>query len=79
MTKTDRWMDVLSQDELSQLMELHDWRSWLSFATNWGLIFASFALVATVPHPLTILLALFVIGGRQLGLAVMMHDPVTKK
>lgn len=74
MTKTESWTDALSNDELHELMELHDWRSWLSFATNWGLIFASFALVAALPHPLTILLALFVIGGRQLGLAVLMHE-----
>jgi fatty acid desaturase len=32
------------------------------------------ALVAWLPHLLTILLALFVIGARQLGLAVLMHE-----
>jgi fatty acid desaturase len=31
-------------------------------------------MVAAWPNPLTILLALFLIGGRQLGMAILMHD-----
>lgn len=53
---------------------MNDWHSWASVATNWGLVFAAFALVAYVPHPLTVLLALAVIGTRQLGLSVLMHE-----
>jgi fatty acid desaturase len=41
---------------------------------NWGLVFGSMALVAWWPNLLTVLIALFVIGARQLGLAVLMHD-----
>jgi fatty acid desaturase len=51
-----------------------DWRSWLSLAVNWGLVAAAMALVAVWTNPLTIILAVFVIGARQLGLAVFMHD-----
>ena len=69
-----RWLDALSREEISQLLEMNDWRSWRSVATNWGLVFASFALVAAWPNPLTVLLALFLIGARQLGFAVMMHE-----
>jgi fatty acid desaturase len=53
---------------------MRDLRAWISIAVNWGLITASFALVAVWPHPLTIVGALFVLGGRQLGLAVLMHE-----
>ena len=53
---------------------MKDWRTWLSIGVDWGLIAASFALVAVAPNPLTIVLALFVIGARQLGLAVLMHE-----
>jgi len=74
MTTSEGWLDALSPAELRELMRLHDWRSWLSITLNWGLVFGSFALVAFVPHPLTLLLALFVIGARQLGLAVLMHE-----
>jgi fatty acid desaturase len=53
---------------------MNDWRSWASVAINWVLVLASFALVAAWPNPLTVILALFVIGARQLGFAVMMHE-----
>lgn len=68
------WQEALPPDERRRLLALHDWRSWQSIATNWGLVFASFALVAAWPNPLTVVLAVFVIGGRQLGLAILMHD-----
>ncbi len=68
------WRDYLSKEELAGLREMEDWRSWLSVAVNWGLVFASMALVAAWPNPLTVLLAVFVIGARQLGMAVMMHE-----
>src|SRR5581483_9840992 len=47
---------------------------WVSIAVDWGLVAAAFALVAVAPNPLTIIVALFVIGARQLGLAVLMHE-----
>ena len=68
------WRDVLSQQDIHGLLEMHDLRSWWTLAVNWGLVFAAFALVAVWPNPLSIVLALFVIGARQLGLAVIMHD-----
>jgi fatty acid desaturase len=67
-------MNHLSRDEIKDLLTFHDWRSWLSLVTDWGLIGASFALVAVAPNPFTVVLALLVIGGRQLGLAVLMHE-----
>jgi fatty acid desaturase len=71
---TPGWKEALSRDDLRELLELRDWRSWLSITVNWGLVFGSFALVARWPNPLTILAALFVIGARQLGFAVLMHE-----
>ncbi len=40
----------------------------------WGLIFGSMALFVWWPHPLTLVVAVMVIGTRQLGLAILMHD-----
>jgi fatty acid desaturase len=40
----------------------------------WALIGASMALFAWWPNPFTFLLGVMVIGGRQLGLAILMHD-----
>ena len=68
------WQAALSREEIRELLTLRDWRSWLSIAANWGVIGAAFALVAVWPNPLTVLVALFVIGARQLGLAVLMHE-----
>ena len=40
----------------------------------WALIFSSMALFVWWPNPFTFLLAVMVIGARQLGLAILMHD-----
>ncbi len=69
-----RWRDALSPEELASLKTLHDWRSWFSITLNWGIVAATFALVAAWPNVFTILLALLLIGGRQLGFAVFMHE-----
>ena len=61
------------REEIDELLEMHDWRSWASLGIDWGLVFGAMALVAWLPHVLTVLLALFLIGARQLGLAVLMQ------
>ncbi len=72
------WREQLSREEISALLRFEDWRSWWSIAFNWGMVFASMAMVAWWPHgptlPLPIVVALFVIGARQLGFAVLMHE-----
>jgi fatty acid desaturase len=73
LVKAD-WRAALSREELAPLLAQSDLRSWISIGVDWGLVLASFALVAAWPNPLTILAALFVIGARQLGLAVLMHE-----
>jgi fatty acid desaturase len=40
----------------------------------WGVIALAMALFVWLPNPLTFLVAVMVIGGRQLGLAILMHD-----
>ena len=40
----------------------------------WALIAGSMVLFAWWPNPFTFLLGVMVIGGRQLGLAILMHD-----
>jgi fatty acid desaturase len=68
------WREALTREEVNDLLRIKPWRSWLSVATNWSIVFASFALVAFWPSPLTILAALFLIAARQLGCAALMHD-----
>jgi fatty acid desaturase len=68
------WQEALSAAERRELLAIRAWRAWLSLAIDWGLIGAAFALVAVAPNPLTVLLAIVIIGGRQLGLAILMHE-----
>jgi fatty acid desaturase len=68
------WRELVTRDEIDALLAMRDARSWLSVATNWSIIAASFALVAWAPNPLTVLIALILIGARQLGCAVLMHE-----
>jgi fatty acid desaturase len=68
------WRDLVTRDEIDTWLAMEDWRSWLSIAVDWGIVFASMALVAVWPNPLSIVAALFLIGARQLGFAVMMHE-----
>ena len=68
------WRSALTRDEIDDLLEMRDLRTWGSIALNWGLIAAAMALVAYWPNVLTVVIALFVIGTRQLGFAVLMHE-----
>lgn len=68
------WRDALTREEVRELLRQRDLPSWVSLLANWGLVFGAMALVAAWPNPLTVILALFVIGARQLGLAVLMHE-----
>ena len=68
------WRAALTHEEVRSLLEFRDLRSWLSILTNWSLVFAAFGLVALWPNPLTVVVALLVIGARQLGDAVLMHE-----
>jgi fatty acid desaturase len=43
-------------------------------ASNWLLVFTAMGLVVWWPNPLTVIVALFVIGARQLGMAIIMHE-----
>jgi fatty acid desaturase len=68
------WREAFTREEIAGLLAIRDLRSWLSVATNWGLVFGALALVTAWPNPLTVIAALFVIGARQLGCAVLMHE-----
>lgn len=64
----------LHPDQIARLRQRSDgWGLWLVFHA-WGTIAAAMALVALWPNPLTWLLAVAVIGSRQLGLLILMHD-----
>jgi fatty acid desaturase len=68
------WRETLTREDIARLMKPNDLRAWVTVGVNWGIVFASMALVAAWPNPLTVVIALVLIGTRQLGCAVVMHE-----
>ncbi len=66
--------DLMTASELEEVRTRSTWKGFALVAHAWALIVASIALVAIWPNPLTFLLAVAIIGSRQLGLAILMHD-----
>jgi fatty acid desaturase len=63
-----------SNEEIKTLMQKSDLKAVLGIATTWGWIAFALALAGLFPNPLTIIIALFIIGGKQLGCAIILHD-----
>lgn len=66
--------DYLSAEEVQYYTRKSDMRGMRVLAANWLSILIIFSVVYLFPNPITILLAIVLIGGRQLGLAILMHE-----
>jgi fatty acid desaturase len=66
--------ELLTPEQVQRLRGKSDLVGALLVLHAWGLIFGSMALFVWWPNPLTFMLAMMVIGTRQLGLAILMHD-----
>jgi len=66
--------ELLTPEQVQCLRAKSDLVGALLVVHAWGLILGSMALFVWWPNPFTFLLAVMVIGGRQLGLAILMHD-----
>ena len=69
-----RARDLMSDEELVAVRTRVLWKSVGLIAHAWALILGAMAMVALWPNPFTFLLAVAIIGSRQLGLAILMHD-----
>lgn len=65
---------VFTPAELAQVRARSDLTGLLCIVHAWAVIGAAMALYALWPNPLTFVLAVAIIGTRQLGLAILMHD-----
>lgn len=65
---------LLSPSQLALVRARSDLRGISVVAHAWIVIFGSMAVVAAFPNPLTYIAAIAIIGARQLGLAILMHD-----
>jgi fatty acid desaturase len=66
--------DILPAAVLAPLTRKSDWRGVALVVHCWAAIFAAMAFFAWWPNPLSFVLGTIVIGGRQQGLAALMHD-----
>lgn len=64
----------LTPEEIRPLAQRSDLWGALLLLHCWGVIAAALALFALWPNPLTFLVAVVLIGSRQLGLAILMHE-----
>jgi fatty acid desaturase len=65
---------IFSPEEWQHLTSRSSVRGLWLVLHAWGTIVASVALVALWPNPLTWLIAVMIVGTRQLGLAILMHE-----
>lgn len=69
-----RARDLMTLEQLTDARTRRTWKSLALIAHAWALILGAVAMVALWPNPFTYLLAVAIIGSRQLGLAILMHD-----
>ena len=69
-----RARDIMTEAELIAVRSRSNWKGLALIVHAWALIAGAIALVALWPNPLTYLFAVAIIGSRQLGLAILMHD-----
>jgi fatty acid desaturase len=71
---TPRISEIFSKDEIRYLTERSDLHGWRAVLFTWGCIVLTLVALAYFPNPLMWIIALIVLGGRQLSLAILMHD-----
>ena len=66
--------ELVTPDQLAALRERVEWKGLFLIVHAWAVILGAIALVAIFPNPITYILAVMLIGSRQLGLAILMHE-----
>lgn len=66
--------ELFTREQIALLTARSDWRGAWAIASTWGIIAATFAVLARWPNAFTFVAALVVIAGRQLCLAILQHE-----
>lgn len=74
MSNSLKLSDVLSKAELRSLQKKSNMWALLMLSWNWFLIAVAFGVAILWTNPLTIVLGILILGGRQLGLGIINHD-----
>lgn len=69
-----RLRDILTAEQLALLTARSDWRGAWAIIATWGTIALSLAALARWPHPLTFVVTMVIVAGRQLALAILQHE-----
>jgi fatty acid desaturase len=69
-----RPIEIFTKGELARLTSRSDLMGFWGVLSTWVVIAGAFAMVARWPHVWTAVLAVVVLGGRQLALAILMHE-----
>ena len=69
-----RAADILSPDQVQAVQAKSTLKGVALIVHAWAVIFGAMALFAWSPNPLTFLLAVALVAGRQLGLSILMHE-----
>jgi len=64
----------LTKEERRSLLQKNDRKAFWGILVHWTWIILAFAAVYWWPNVLIVILALFVLGGKQLACAILMHD-----
>ena len=67
-------LELFTQDEWTRLCKRSDLLGLGTIVHAWAIIIAAMAMFAVWPNPVTFVLAVMLIGARQLGLAILMHE-----
>ncbi|MFT7687442.1 MAG: fatty acid desaturase [Candidatus Azotimanducaceae bacterium] len=66
--------EILSPDELKLVTKKDNFLAALQVFADWFIIISTFVLMSIYTNPLSILLGVFILGGRMLGLGVIVHE-----
>lgn len=72
--KAARPNDIFTPDNWARLTTISKWRGPLLIVHAWIIIVAAMALALWIAHPIAWIIAIILVGSRQLGLAILMHD-----
>jgi fatty acid desaturase len=66
--------NILTPEEYRAVTTASDWRGAMIVTWQWAAVTAIFAGAALWPNPVTVLLGIWLLGGRQLGFGVLTHE-----
>lgn len=65
---------LFTNEEINRIMKKSDALAALEICKTWAWIIAAFVLVHFFPNVLTVIIAVWIIGGKQLACAIILHD-----